>query len=227
MKRHPLSERSLFIPLSLCALLASCCTEAPIFEEAASSPGPAEESNPADSLAPRIAAVGELAPNFELKDLNGDVHKLSDYRGKTIVLEWFNPGCPFVVKAHEDGPLKDMPSAGEDVVWLAINSGAPGKQGASPEQNAKSAADWGMDYPLLFDPAGTVGKNYKARTTPHMYVIDEDFVLRYAGALDNAPMGNGSGEYANYVQGAIEAISKGEACPEPVSPYGCGVKYAN
>ncbi|MCH2104065.1 MAG: redoxin domain-containing protein [Planctomycetes bacterium] len=203
------------LSLALCALISSCCAQAPDFDELE------EEASPAE------ATVGSLAPNFELKDLEGNVHKLSDYRGKTIVLEWFNPGCPFVVKAHEDGPLKEMPGAGEDVVWLAINSGAPGKQGASPEQNAKSTADWGMSYPLLMDPEGTVGKSYKAKTTPHMYVIDEDFVLRYAGALDNAPMGNTSGDYSNYVQGAIEAIAKGETCPEPVKPWGCGVKYAN
>ena len=142
---------------------------------------------------------------------------------------WFNPGCPFVVNAHEEGPLKEMPLdyKAEDVVWIAINSGAPGAQGTSPKMNVNSVEKWEMRYPLLFDPSGEVGKLYGATTTPHMFVIDEDFVLRYSGALDNAPMGKADGEYANYVSSAIEAISKGEPCPNPVRPYGCGVKYAD
>jgi len=184
------------------------------------------------SFKPRLlseAVVGRAAPDFELKDLTGKPYKLSRYEGRAIVLEWFNPDCPFVKYAHESGPLEEMPEEwkGADVVWIAINSGASSKLGASPTKNVKSVMEWKMRYPLLFDPTGEVGKLYKATTTPHMFVIDEDFTLRYAGALDNAPMGKQQGEYRNFVEEALEAISKGSPCPKGDKPYGCGVKYAD
>lgn len=183
-----------------------------------------------DSSGPAAkAALGRPAPEFELKDLTGKLHKLSRYKGKMIVLEWFNPDCPFVVHAHEEGPLKEMAAnyEAEGVVWIAINSGAPGSQDTGPRKNVQSTEEWKMKYPLLFDPSGEVGKLYKATTTPHMFVIDEDFILRYAGALDNAPMGKGTGEYENFVKGSLDAISKGEPCPGGDRPYGCGIKYAD
>jgi peroxiredoxin len=175
------------------------------------------------------AALGRPAPEFELKDLTGKLHKLSRYKGKVIVLEWFNPDCPFVVNAHEEGPLKEMAASyeAEGVVWIAINSGAPGSQDTSPRKNVQSTEEWKMKYPLLFDPTGEVGELYRATTTPHMFVIDEDFILRYAGALDNAPMGKEMGEYENFVKGSLDAISKGEPCPGGDKPYGCGIKYAD
>ena len=175
------------------------------------------------------AALDRPAPEFELKDLTGKLHKLSRYKGKTIVLEWFNPDCPFVENAHEEGPLKAMAASyeAEGVVWIAINSGAPGSQDTSPHKNVKSTEGWKMRHPLLFDPTGEVGKLYRATTTPHMFVIDNDFILRYAGALDNAPMGKETGEYENFVKGSLDAISKGEPCPGGDKPYGCGIKYAD
>ena len=97
-------------------------------------------STPALAAAPTAAEVGAQAADFELKDLDGKTTKLSDFRGKTVVLEWFNPGCPFVVYAHKDGPLKAMAAeAKDDVVWLAINSSAPGKQGHGLEVNQMTA----------------------------------------------------------------------------------------
>ena len=175
------------------------------------------------------AALGRPAPGFELKDLTGKLHKLSRHKGKTIVLEWFNPDCPFIVNAHEEGPLKEMVARhqAEGVVWIAINSGASGKQGADPRKNVNSTQEWKMRYPILFDPTGDVGGRYGAKTTPHMFVIDQDFILRYEGALDNAPMGKAEGDYTNFVEGAIEAIAEGQPCPPSTDPYGCGIKYGD
>src|SRR6187549_3341088 len=119
-------------------------------------------------------APGTPAPDFELKDLDGKVVKLSDFKGKTVVLEWFNPGCPYVKASHTVGSLVDTSKRHikDGVVWLAINSGAPGKQGNDPALNAESAKTWSMGHPILRDEAGTVGKAYGATNTPNMFVID-------------------------------------------------------
>lgn len=177
------------------------------------------------------AELGKPAPGFELVDTSGKTVKLSDYRGKTVVLEWFNPGCPFVKYAHGEGPLKDpaaRPGAGRaDVVWLAINSSAAGKQGHGVELNKKHAAEWSMTYPLLIDESGKVGRMYGAKTTPHMYVIDTTGKLVYRGALDNAPLGRTKGAQAvNYVQAALDDLAAGRAVrTSETQSYGCSVKY--
>ena len=108
-----------------------------------------------------------------------------------MVLEWFNPECPFVVYAHEDGPLKAMAKelGGEDLVWLAINSGAEGKQGFGADVNSAARDKWSMGHPILLDPTGEVGRKYGAVKTPQVYLIDAEGTLRYAGGLDNAPIG--------------------------------------
>lgn len=176
------------------------------------------------------AAIGKPAPDFELKDLDGKTVKLSDYKGKTVVLEWFNPECPFVVGAYKDGALKDQASrvSKDGIVWLSINSGAKGKQGADPEKNKKAKADWKMPGPILIDEKGDVGRRYEAKTTPHMYVIDPKGTLVYRGAIDNAPMGkveNGEA-VANYVDLALADIKAGKPVAKPeTKSYGCGVKY--
>ena len=177
------------------------------------------------------AELGKPAPAFELKDVNGKTVKLSDYRGKTVVLEWFNSGCPFVKYAHEEGPLKDKakrPGAGRaDVVWLAINSSAPGKQGHGLELNKNIGAEWKMSYPLLIDESGAVGRMYDAKTTPHMYVIDAGGKLVYRGALDNAPLGRSKdAQTVSYVQAALDDLAaKRSVRTAETQPYGCGVKY--
>lgn len=137
------------------------------------------------------AKVGEPAPAFTLPDTDGKQVSLSDFAGKTVVLEWFNPDCPFVKYAHGEGPLATMAAeqAKGEVVWLAINSGADGKQGAGAERSKQAAAEWKMEHPILIDADGAVGHAYGAKTTPHMYVIDTAGKLVYAGALDNAPLG--------------------------------------
>lgn len=181
--------------------------------------------------AENAAELGKPAPAFELKDINGKTVKLSDYRGKTVVLEWFNPGCPFVKYAHGEGPLKEAdkrPGAGRaDVVWLAINSSAQGKQGNGVEVNKQAGTEWKMTYPLLIDESGAVGRKYDAKTTPHMYVIDAGGKLVYRGALDNAPLGRSKDAQAvNYVQAALDDLAAGRPVRTPeTQAYGCSVKY--
>jgi peroxiredoxin len=182
---------------------------------------------PASATAPS-AVLGSPAPDFELTDTDGTKHKLSDYAGKTVVLEWFNPDCPFVVYAHgKKGPLSAQPARvlGEDTVWIAINSGAPGKQGHGLERNQKARVDYGMTYPVLLDEDGAVGQLYGAKTTPHMYVIDGAGTLVYAGGLDDSPMGRGKAP-TNHVDACLTDLAGGTAVSTPsTKPYGCSVKY--
>ena len=123
---------------------------------------------------PEVAEVGQPAPDFTLTDLEGKEFKLSDHKDKIVVLEWFNPGCPFVVRNHEKDSLRDTAAelAKQGIVWVAINSGAPGQQGTGRETNQKAAGKWGMKHPILLDEKGLVGRKYGAKTTPHMFVID-------------------------------------------------------
>ncbi len=173
--------------------------------------------------------VGTIAPAFELVDLDGKTRQLSDYVGKTVVLEWFNPGCPYVIDTHTEGgalygAAKKHMDAG--VVWLAINSGAAGKQGHDPDESRKAKADWGLEHPILLDPDGSVGKVYGARTTPHMYVIDPTGVLQYEGAVDNQPMRQATGDRISYLEQAVRDVVAGKKAGTPrTRPYGCSVQY--
>jgi peroxiredoxin len=176
-------------------------------------------------------SIGEAAPDFTLSDLDGKEHQLAVYlkAGKTVVLEWFNPQCPFIVKHHQT--LKTMnetatAAAKDGVVWLAINSGAPGKQGHGLELNQKAAKEFALAFPLLIDEAGAVGKAYGAKTTPHLYVISPDGKLRYQGAIDDAPNPGGPAGETNYVADALAALAAGKpVAMAETRPYGCGVKY--
>ena len=184
---------------------------------------------------PALAAdIGLPAPEFALKDLDGKVHKLSDYRGKTVVLEWFNPGCPYVVTAHTKGSLVDLAQkqSKDGVVWLAVNSGAPGKQGHGVETNRAAAKAWSMAYPILVDESGSVGKAYGATNTPHMFVVSKDGKLVYKGAIDNSPDAErGSpqgGVLVEYVSATVEDLAAGRPVrTAQTRAYGCAVKYAN
>jgi peroxiredoxin len=201
----------------------------------ASSAPAAAAATPADTAtsaaAPAtLAALGQRAPAFTLTGLDGTAVSLADYAGKVVVLEWFNPGCPFVEYAHGEGPLKDQAKrrAADGVVWLAINSGAPGKQGAGVDTNQSAVADWGMAYPVLLDESGAVGRQYEAKTTPHMYVIDARGTLVYRGALDNAPLGEVDGAVVNYVDAALDALLAGKpVATAETKSYGCSVKYGS
>lgn len=211
----------------LTLLLTACGksqAESPSPAAAPTSPAPA-----AEALA--SAELGKAAPDFTLKDLDGKPHKLSDYKGKTVILEWYNPDCPFVVKQHNEGPLKTMAKdvAANGVVWLAINSGAPGKQGAGLERNKTSLTEYGIAHPILLDEDGKVGKAYKARNTPHMYVIKPDGTLAYMGAIDNAPMGKvPESGLVNHVADALADLAANRPVKVPeTKAYGCSVKYAD
>jgi len=209
----------LALPL-IFAALAACSSDS----EQRSSVEPAGAA-----AAPRTAALGQPAPDFTLVDAAGGTFTLSEQRGVPVVLEWFNPGCPYVVRAHEEGCLASYPAeaAGEGVVWVAINSGAQGKQGAGAETNAKAAEEWDMGYPVLLDESGAVGRAYGAKTTPHLFVIDAEGVLVYAGAVDDDPRGKLGDERTNYVEAALREMQAGAVSNPETKPYGCSVKYAN
>lgn len=180
------------------------------------------------------ATIGAPAPGFELVDSTGKTHRLSDYAGKTVVLEWINHGCPFVVKHYDSGnmPALQQAAAGEGIVWFSVCSSAPGTQGhASPEEWArlnsqkKSAA-----AAVLIDEPGTVGRLYGARTTPHMYVIDGSGTLVYAGGIDSIPSADIAdiARAENFVTAALADLRDGRAVANPsTKPYGCSVKYAD
>ena len=176
--------------------------------------------------------VGEQAPAFTLKDTSGKTHSLSDYKGKFVVLEWFNEGCPFVKKHYTSGNMQKLQKeyTGKDVVWLSINSSAEGQQGhVTPETAPKTMSDWKMDATkILLDHDGKVGKTYGAKTTPHMFVINPEGKLVYQGAIDSKPTANAADvdDAENYVKVALDNSMAGK----PVSttstkPYGCSVKY--
>ncbi len=187
-------------------------------------------TSPAPAAAP-AARVGAPAPDFTLTDLTGKPLSLGQFKGKTVVLEWFNPECPFVVYAHgQGGPLASQPARAKaaGVVWLAVNSGAPGKQGHGLPRNAEAVKTYGIDYPVLLDESGAVGHAYGATTTPNVFVVDPKGTLVYAGALDNAPLGKPDGAPVNYVDAALADLAAGRPVKTATTkPYGCGVKYGS
>jgi hypothetical protein len=178
------------------------------------------------------AKIGAPAPAFTLTDIDGTPRSLAEFDGKTVVLEWTNHECPFVVK-HYDGknlPQQQAAATGDDVVWLVVNSSAPGKQGhVSPPQAARIQLDWNASQTAyLFDTDGTVGRAYGAKTTPHMYIIDADGVLRYNGAIDSIPSANITDieKAEQYVEIALAELGDGQPVSRPLTqPYGCSVKY--
>jgi peroxiredoxin len=173
--------------------------------------------------------VENPAPDFTLPDLDGNQVTLSALRGTTVVIEWFNPGCPFVVHAHTKGPINEMAASlpAQGIVWLAVNSGAPGKQGHGVDTNRKAVKDWKIDHPVLLDESGDVGRAYGATNTPHMYVVDPRGSLVYGGAIDNAPMGKVPAEgHVNYVALALADLAAGRPVETAeTQAYGCTVKY--
>lgn len=177
------------------------------------------------------AQVGQAAPDFTLTDLDGNTHSLAALKGKTVVLEWFNPGCPYVVAAYEGGPMNDLIREYRErgVIWLTINSGAQGKQGHGVENNKAAASKWAMPQPVLLDESGTVGRAYGAKVTPHLYVIDPQGTLVYAGALDNAPRNEvpAAGHVA-FTRNALDATLAGEPVKaSKTQAWGCSVKYSS
>jgi peroxiredoxin len=175
---------------------------------------------------------GAVAPDFTLKDTDGKSVHLADYKGKYVVLEWFNPGCPFVKAAHTKGSLVTFAKTEQKkgIVWLSINSGAAGKQGNGADVTKAAMKTFNMSNPVLLDESGTVGHAYGATNTPHMFVIGKDQKVLYAGAIDNSPDGEGkspqSGPLVNYVDQALTQAMTGHTVDvSSTKPYGCSVKY--
>lgn len=184
---------------------------------------------PPAGAASEKAEVGKAAPEFTLKDTNGKEHKLSDFKGKNVVIEWINPGCPVCNRVMSTGLVeqmrKDLKAIDKDVVVLAINS----TKNSTAEDNAEYLKKYKLleEIPALDDSEGTVGKKFGAKTTPHLFVIDAKGVLRYSGAFDDDPSGRKS-DRMNYAVNALRQIVAGETVmPETTKSYGCGVKYKN
>jgi peroxiredoxin len=178
--------------------------------------------------------VGKAAPNFSLPDTNGKTHSLADLKGKYVVLEWYQPDCPFVRKHYRSGNMQALQKeyTAKGVTWLSIDSSAPGEEGNYPagKLNEISAQDSAARTALLLDPSGEVGRLYGAKTTPDMYVIDPNGILVYKGAIDNKRSTDLADvkTATNYVKVALEAVMAGKTfATTATQPYGCSVKYAS
>ena len=178
----------------------------------------------------------EASPNFMLSNSYGEEISLNSFKGKKVILEWTNHDCPFVAKHYKTGNMQASQSFAleEDVIWLSIISSAPGTQGyVSPEEaNILTSTRNASPSHVLFDPSGSVGKMFDAKTTPHMYIIDEKGLMQYQGAIDDA---GGRGfmfkdllKAKNYVLEGLKELKAGKAVSSPITkPYGCSVKYAS
>ena len=176
--------------------------------------------------------VGATAPDFSLADASGKTHSLSEYKGKYVVLEWFNPECPFVKKHYGSGNMQKLQGeyTGKGVVWLTIDSNAPGTEGnLTPEQAQKVMASWKTKQTaLLLDPESNVAKLYGAKNTPDMVVINPEGKIVYEGAIDSKASPNPADipSSTNYVKAALDESLAGKTVSKPTTkPYGCSVKY--
>jgi peroxiredoxin len=176
--------------------------------------------------------VGSAAPDFSLADAKGKTHSLADYKGKYVVLEWFNPECPFVKKHYGGNNMQNLQKEFTDkgVVWLTIDSSAPGTEGyLTPEQAEKIISSWKIHHTgLLLDPEGKVGRAYGAKNTPNMVVINPEGKIAYQGAIDSKATPNPADipSSTNYVKAALDESLAGKPVSNPqTKPYGCSVKY--
>jgi hypothetical protein len=186
---------------------------------------------------PAIAAtavVGQPAPAFSVSDASGKPVSLADFKGKTVVLEWVNPGCPYVRKHYDSANMQGTQKGAADkgVVWLAVNSTA---QGHSDYKKPADMAAWMQSQKAaathtLMDSDGKIGRAYGARTTPHMYVVDAKGMLAYAGGIDDTPSANPADVKTakNYVNAALGDLQAGKPVAQAMTrPYGCSVKYSD
>ena len=176
--------------------------------------------------------VGQAAPDFVAVDSKGKQHKLADFKGKVVVLEWTNHECPYVKKHYGSSNMQNLQkqAKGAGVVWLSVISSAPGEQGhvAGAKADELTASRQASPTAVLLDPQGTIGKAYDARTTPHMYVIDTKGILRYAGGIDSigSTKPDDIAKADPLFKTAMEAVVKGENVAQASTrPYGCSVKY--
>jgi peroxiredoxin len=186
----------------------------------------------AAALAVDSPPVGSAAPDFSVADSKGKPHSLSQYKGKYVVLEWFNPDCPFVKKHYGGGNMQKLQEqyTGKGVVWLTIDSNAPGLEGnLTPEQAEKKMSEWKTrQTALLLDPEGKTGRSYGAKNTPHMFVINPEGKVIYEGAIDSKATPNPADipSSTNYVKVALdESLAGKPVTTANTKPYGCSVKY--
>lgn len=178
--------------------------------------------------------VGAAAPDFSLVDSTGSTVTLAQLKGKIVVLEWFNPNCPFVKKFYSNGDMQRFQgeAIAKGAAWLTISSSAEGKSGHVSREAAQSVrAEHDMkSTALLLDTDGVAGKAFGARTTPHLFVIDKEGKIAYAGAIDSEASTDPDDikGATNYVLSSIDALNAGRNVdPATTEPYGCGVKYKN
>ena len=175
-----------------------------------------------------VGSVGSMAPAFSLKGIDGKTYSLADYKGKVVVLEWVNPNCPFSDRHAREKTMSNLVKKHGEVVWLGINStNADHPNFLQPAEHHAWVKKNGVNYAVLYDETGKVGKAYDAKTTPHLYIIDEQGKIAYNGAIDNDPPGRTSAaERTNYVDGGLIAELAGKkADPASTKPYGCSIKY--
>jgi peroxiredoxin len=185
------------------------------------------------SAANAAPQIGQLAPDFSVQDSKGDSLHLSQYRGKTVVLEWTNAECPYTRKHYSSGNMQSVQQLAQQngIVWLTIVSSAPGKQGYvnGSEADALTASRHAAPTAVLLDPNGTMAHLYNAKTTPHMFVIDKNGALRYMGGIDSIATADidDIAHAEPYLKEAMLAVAQGERPPHSVTkPYGCSIKYA-
>ncbi len=183
----------------------------------------------AASTAPQI---GQPAPDFTATDSKGHSLRLSQYHGKTVVLEWTNADCPYTRKHYTSGNMQSVQALAQKngVVWLTIISSAPGKQGYvdGPGADALTQSRGAVPSAVLLDPTGTLGRLYDAKTTPHMFVIDKNGALQYMGGIDSIATTDVSdiAHAQPYLKEAMLAVAQGSPVAHPVTrPYGCSIKY--
>lgn len=178
---------------------------------------------------------GGKAPSFSLTATDGKVYTLDEYlkQGRTVVLEWFNPDCPWVKRFHDsagsNNSLRDAYkfANSEDMVWLAINSSAVGKQGAGIERNKLATKEYAIAYPVLLDEQGVTGRAYGALTTPTLFIISKKGVVLYRGGVDDTKT-NADRPSVNLILTALKQVAAGVKVDPAVTPhYGCSVKYAD
>ncbi len=176
--------------------------------------------------------LGKPAPDFAAVDSNGKTVKLADFRGKTVVLEWTNDGCPYVKKHYSSNNMQELQkdATAKGVIWLTVISSAPGSQGylTGDEANALTKSRAAAPTAVLLDPEGAVGHLYDARTTPHMFIVNGEGALVYMGGIDDKATTDAANVKTakNYIRAALDNLAAGAPIENAVTrPYGCSVKY--
>jgi peroxiredoxin len=185
-----------------------------------------------DSAAGAAPQVGQPAPEFAAVDSKGASFQLSEYRGKTVVLEWTNADCPYTRKHYSSGNMQSVQGLAQKngIVWLTVISSAPGKQGYvnGAAADALTQSRNAVPTAVLLDPTGTVAHLYAAKTTPHMFVIDKNGMLQYMGGMDSIATTDEAdiARAKPYLKEAMLAVAQGNPVPDAVTkPYGCSIKY--